>query len=287
MSKAAKQLILTGASGFIGSRLQQKLREEKRPFFAFPDSLDLRCTTPEIPGGEGFTVVHLAGLTPQTGLSPGEIFAGNFRMTANLLKALGNSGVSRIVYANTNGYAPAGGKPIGEEHPLELTSAYQLSKYLGEQMLLDFGAARGITTVSLRFFNIYGPGQQEPFLVPYLINRVRDGEPIVLKQPEARRDYVYLDDAVTALILALDVPPEIGGTFNIAAGDAHSSREAAKIVMRLANREVPVRQPDTPPSGPLPDDRIDISRARSVLGWSPHTKFEEGILNLLSQAQTS
>ena len=271
-----KRILVTGHSGFVGSRLLPALKGRGFEVLTFPETLDLSLAPPPRPAGRLDTVVHLAALTPQTGKPEEEISSVNIRITRNLLESLSGGGTGRIVYLNTNGYGIPRYLPVDENHPLQLSSGYHESKYAGEEMVLAFAAQEKIRAVSLRLFNPYGPGQREPFLVPAIIGAIRRQRPIELKEPESRRDYVYVDDVVAALDSCLEADLPKRAVYNIGSGEARANREIAEILREIAGSDSPVRDVGGPGRKTY-EIRADISRAARELGWIPRVGIRRGL----------
>jgi len=271
-----ERILLTGHSGFVGSRLLASLRTRGFEILTFPETLDLALAPPPRPESTPDAVIHLAALTPQTGKPEAEIGSVNTRITRNLLESLAGGGTGRIVYLNTNGYGIPRYLPVDEEHPLQLRPGYQESKYAGEEMTLDFADREKIRAASLRLFNPYGPGQREPFLIPAIIGAIRRNRPIELKEPESRRDYVYVDDVVAALEACLEADLPKRAIYNIGSGEARSNREIAELLRGIAGSDVPVRDIGGPGRAAY-EVRADISRAGRELGWTPRVGIREGL----------
>ena len=133
----------------------------------------------------------------------------------------------------------------------------------------------------IRPFNIYGPGQDDRFLVPGIIRQVLDGREVVVDALAPRRDYVYVDDLVDALVLSYSRSP-IGLTvLNIASGHSLSVGDVIAVVQHAAGTNLPVFTRDISRPHELADVVGDPSRAQQVLGWRPATSIEEGMSRCL------
>ena len=186
--------------------------------------------------------------------------------------------------------APLAPRPTDEEKPLDPTSIYALTKADQEKMVLQVGAAYGISSVALRFFNIYGPRQalSNPYtgVAAIFSARLLNGEPpLIYEDGGQRRDFVSVHDIVQGLLLAAEKEAAVGKAVNIGSGRAVSVREVADTLASVMGSEVEPRVTGKYRVGDIRNCFADISLAREVLGYEPRVSFEAGMQELVGWLQ--
>jgi dTDP-L-rhamnose 4-epimerase len=180
--------------------------------------------------------------------------------------------------------------PTDEGKPLDPTSIYALTKADQEKMVLQIGAAYGIPSVALRFFNIYGPRQalSNPYtgVAAIFSARLLNGQPpLVFEDGEQRRDFVSVHDIVQALLLAADEEAAAGKAFNVGSGRGVSVREVAETLARVLGSDIEAQVTGKYRVGDIRHCFSDISLAREVLGYEPRVTFEQGMEELVAWLQ--
>ena len=160
-------------------------------------------------------------------------------------------------------------------------SPYALSKYVGERYCQIFTWIYGLETVSLRYFNVFGPRQnphsQYAAVIPIFIKSYLQGiPPTIFGDGEQSRDFTYIDNVVEANLLAADAEGVAGEVFNIACGSRTTINELAKIIAEIVGSDLkPVHGPPRP--GDVRHSQADISKARRMLGYEPKVSLIEGL----------
>jgi len=306
---ARANVLVTGGCGFIGSHLVRhllaagasritvvdSLRSGRRPNLAghAPDvpvvPFTLGVDAPERlrPHLRGVDYVfHLAALKHNTaGVSSGELLAANVDGTCALLELAADEKVRKVVFASSvYAYGRAAGPPLVESEPSPAVTVYGISKLCGELLLEHFRRQRGLHSVALRYFFVFGPGQaagagREP-VIPGTLRRLLRRESPVLRGDGAQvLDYVYVDDVCRATLAAL--APETGGVvLNVGSGQGVAVRELVEAMIDIAGRRLPVAH--EPADDTAATSRVaDISRIRGLLGWSPEVSLPEGLRRTL------
>lgn len=290
-----RRVLVTGSSGFVGSRLCAALQAAGAEVAGLTseggDEAGLRVFTADIAASSPLraalaafrpeTVVHLAGLSHvgESWKRPGDYLRVNFGGTRNLVRLAGDAQVIFASSAEVYGAVPAAEQPIGEERPPEPRSPYAMTKACAEQVALDYGA------VVVRSFNTLGPGQASIFALPSFAAQLRaiargEAEPVLrVGDLSPRRDFLHLDDAVAGY-LALVARGRRATVYNLASGEAHSIGEVLARLMAIAGVEAEVRRDESrvrPIDVPLLQG--DGQRLRD-LGWAPRRSLDEALADL-------
>ncbi len=301
----SSRVLVTGGAGFIGSHIVRGLLEEKYEVSVLDNFLtgkrqniseiadelevihevdirDLDACREAVLGVD--VVLHQAALpsVPRSIKDPLLSNEINITGTLNMLIAASESGVGRFIFASSSSvYGDTPTLPKVETMPTHPLSPYALQKLVGEQYCRLFAELFGMETVSLRYFNIFGPRQdpksQYAAVVPLFITAVKDGEPAtIFGDGEQTRDFTYVQNVVEANRLAIEAGSLQGQAVNIACGDRFSVNYLLKSLEKAAGRKA--KRTDTDPrSGDVRDSQADISLARELLGYEPVVGFEEGL----------
>ena len=206
--------------------------------------------------------------------------------TLNLLTASVDLGVERFVYASSSSvYGETPTLPKVETMPLRPISPYAVSKLTGENYCKVFARVYGLTTISLRYFNVYGPRQMAgPYsgVIPSFTKKALWGEPpIIFGDGTQTRDFTHVKDVVQANLLCLKQAVEGGEVFNVGSHEQTSLNELAKLVCNLTGRDdlEPIHQP--PRGGDISHSYADISKITRVLGYKPSFNIESGLAQVV------
>jgi nucleoside-diphosphate-sugar epimerase len=206
----------------------------------------------------------------------------NVTATLNLLESSRKAGVRRFVYAaSSSAYGDTEVLPKKEEMPANPLSPYALQKWVGERYCKLYHELYGLETVSLRYFNVFGPGQ-DPYseysaVIPKFITKLLAKEAItVYGDGEQSRDFTYIDNVVDANLLALRAPNAPGEVCNIGCGQRVTLIELIRILEELLGVQAHVIYAAAKP-GDVRHSLADITKAARVLGYVPKTEIEEGL----------
>jgi len=301
----AKYLV-TGAAGFIGSSLVRVLLERGdevrgvdnfstgkpeniaevrgRIDFREADILDLAAMHKACEGID--YVLHQAAIpsVPKSILDPLGSNAANVDGTVNLLVAAREAKVQRVVYAaSSSAYGDTPTLPKREEMPPNPISPYAVAKLASELYMVSFYRCYGLETVCLRYFNIFGPRQDpsSPYsgvLAKFSMQMLRGEQPTIFGDGETSRDFTYIDNAVSANLLACSAPAAecAGQVFNCATGRRITLNETFAALKDLTGYKGSV-QYAAERSGDIKHSLADISEAQKRLGYKVLVSFEEGL----------
>jgi len=215
-------------------------------------------------------------------LYPREYNATNVGGTVSLIQAVRDAGVRRLVFTSSGAiYGEQPDERVREDAIPNPGSPYAVSKLAAEYYVNTIGALWGIDTVILRVFNAYGPGQplraSHPPVVPAVVRQALSGGSIIVHgDGHQQRDFVYVDDVVSALIAAATAPNLNRLIINVGSGIPTSINELVATVGRVIGKElIPLRV--TAESGGVSRLCADLQRARERLGYAPKVSLEEGI----------
>jgi NAD dependent epimerase/dehydratase len=302
-------VLVTGADGFIGSHLTERLVAEGARVRAFcrydsrgsagwldevppatrealdirwGDIRDARFVERAVAGVE--VVFHLAALIaiPYSYVAPESFIDTNVRGTLNVLEAARSAGVRRLLQTSTSEvYGTPDELPIRETHPLQAQSPYAASKVAADQLALSFQRSFDLPVVVLRPFNTYGPRQSERAVLPTMLRQLLAGRrEIRLGRLDTRRDLTFVSDTVDGFVRAASAPGIDGRTIQLGTGRSESIGELFAMACRMLGLDaVPVTDPDRlrPDASEVLVLESDPSLARSLLGWGATTSLEDGL----------
>jgi nucleoside-diphosphate-sugar epimerase len=296
-------VLVTGGAGFIGSHLVDGLVERGHSVRVLDDlfsgsaddvngaaELVIGSTADEalVRGAvEGAEVVfHLAAhrAVLRSVEEPLATDTANVHGTLTVLKAATDSGVRRVVYASSSSvYGGADQLPTPESAPTIPRSPYAVTKLVGEHYCRVFAELYGLETVSLRYFNVFGPRQRPDSayaaVIPLFIQALLARQPpTVHGGGHQTRDFTYVSDVVAANFAAVASPVEAcnGRAYNVAAGESHSLLDLLSILEQILGRDVdPVHT--GPRAGDIPHSRADPTAAHRDLGFRCDVDFKDGL----------
>ncbi|WP_310354355.1 NAD-dependent epimerase/dehydratase family protein [Paraburkholderia strydomiana] len=303
IAASTKRCLVLGGGGFIGSHLTRALLEHgyyvrcferphtgascaqaiEHPNFElfqgdFVNPLDLACAL------EGVDVCfHLVSTTlpKSSNADPAFDVETNLLGTVRLLTQAVKSGVTKVIFVSSGGtvYGVPQAVPVPETHPTNPVCSYGIAKLAIEKYLALFHQQHGLDYAVLRLANPFGEGQRAESgqgAVAVFLGRILRGETLeVWGDGSVIRDYIYIEDVVTALLLSIDLKGS-ERLFNIGSGRGHSINEVLDVLERTVGQPA-IRRYRPGRSFDVPASVLCIESARRSLGWSPKVDFEEGV----------
>lgn len=279
------KILITGATGFIGKALASRLKALGRdvvPASSADGDIASRDTLTKFAQQDITHIFHLAGKTfvPDSWDNPQAFYQTNVLGTINVLEFCKKKHIP-VTYVSAYVYGHPDRLPIGEESAIRPSNPYALTKRLAEEICEFYASAYDLPVTTIRPFNVYGTGQAENFLIPAIISQtLGSGENIIVKDLAPKRDYVYLEDLVTALLATLDKPSKYR-VYNIGSGASLNVQEIIDIIQGIAGTRKKIVCGNEVRTNELMDVVADITRAERELGWHPETSFRAGIENII------
>jgi nucleoside-diphosphate-sugar epimerase len=297
--------VVTGGGGFIGSHIVENLVRQRNAVVKVIDDFstgkrenveafknDVEIIEADIADTKNLAqflkgadyVIHQAAIpsVPKSILDPLKSHNANVNGTLNLLLACRDAGVKRVVYASSSSlYGDSPTLPKSEGMMPNPLSPYGAQKLFAEMYCQVFTKAYGLETVSLRYFNVFGPRQdstsQYSGVLALFIPAVLQGRrPTIYGDGLQSRDFTYVQNVVEANLIACKVPGVGGQVFNVACGDRITVNSMLHQINKIVGVDIsPVYA--EPRSGDIKHSQADITRAREHLGYEPKVSFEEGL----------
>ena len=300
--------LVTGGAGFIGSHLSEELvRRGER--VRVVDSLitGKRANLAHIPGVEFIEgdladldvargaaagvdyVLHQAAIpsVPRSVSDPITSNRANIDATLNILVAARDAGVKRLVYAgSSSAYGDQPTLPKREDMPTRPLSPYALQKLVGEQYLALFTKLYGLDTVTIRYFNVFGPRQDpsSPYsgvISLFISALVEARQPVIYGDGEQTRDFTYVANVVDGVLRACHAPGLAGEMMNVATGGRISLNELLRTLCELLGVQTQAVFKEGR-AGDVRDSQADISRAKALTGYVPSVGLREGLERTLA-----
>jgi len=314
MSLQGKKVLVTGATGFIGSHLVQRLVQQGAQVRAMshyrsdPSLHNLAYLAPDERAGleiirgnvedpffvrtavAGCDVVfHLAALIaiPYSYVAPASYVSTNITGTLNILEACRSEGTPRVVHTSTSEtYGSAQYTPIDEKHPLVGQSPYSASKIAADKLAESYYCSMELPVVTIRPFNTFGPRQSARAVIPTIISQLAAGVPeLKLGSLSPVRDFTYAGDTADGFIAGALAPGVEGGLYNLGVGKGITIGELALTIMELMNVDVPLTE-DTQRVRPGKSEVMalisDNRKAKAELHWEPRVSLQEGLMRTIA-----
>lgn len=302
-----RTVLVTGAGGFIGSRLCERLIETGASVRAFvrynsraeigllkllPAEIlqrieiirgDLRDFSAVEQAAKGTDAVfHLGALIsiPYSYVHPVETVQTNVIGTMNILEACRKVGAKLVHTSTSEVYGTALRVPIDEDHPLQGQSPYSASKIGADKLVESYYRSFNVRSITIRPFNTYGPGQSNRAVIPTIITQALAGNVVRLGNLDAIRDFTYLDDTVEGFLLAGQAGLWDGETYNLGSGQEISIGAIAELIFRIMGKQPEILiEPNRlrPEKSEVMRLISDNHKAKKSFGWQPKVGMEEGL----------
>ena len=308
MNWKGKKILVTGAGGFIGSHLTERLVElgaQVRAFVRYNSRNDwglienlpvhIRNELEVVAGDlkdsgavrnavkDTEIVFHLGALIaiPYSYINPGDVVQTNVIGSLNILNASKEHGVEKVIHTSTSEvYGTALYVPIDEKHPLQAQSPYAASKIGADKLAESFHLTYNLPVAIIRPFNTYGPRQSARAVIPTIITQALSKDKVRLGATHPIRDFNYMEDTVEGFIKVAESPKSVGEVINIGSGQEISIGDLADKIVSLIDRDVEIVS-DTARFRPEKSEvnrlLADNSKAKELLQWEPKISMDEGL----------
>ncbi len=298
--------VVTGAAGFIGSRLTARLLAaghqvvgvdcftdyyprwikernlallQGSPSFRFRaedlNTMDLKAL---FDGAEAvFHLAAQAGVRASWGESFDNYIANNVRATQRLLETAKEGPLGRFVFASSSSvYGQTPDLPMRETGPVQPLSPYGVTKLSAEQLCVLYNRNYGVPVLALRFFTVYGPGQRPDMAFHRFFQALAEGREIpVYGDGNQTRDFTYVDDIIAASLAAVD-RGRPGEVYNVGGGHRERLADVIEVMADVAGRAARIAHSEAQ-KGDVPDTFADIRKAQAELGYAPRTPLRDGL----------
>lgn len=283
-------LAITGSNGFLGKYLVNEIRI-KNPEIEI-QSIDIDSgvnilNTNDLKKITKFDcIVHLAAKSfiPDSFKNPVDFYYANTMGTLNMLE-LCRKYNAKMVFLSSYVYGMPDYIPIDENHPIKAYNPYGQSKLICESLCQGYNRDFNIPITIFRPFNIYGIGQNPSFLISSIFSQINSGKRIIkLKDPYPKRDFIYIDDVVSAIISSLNSGSIYNNIYNICSGQSYAIREVTEIIKSefSENLEFQFDKNDIR-KNEVNDTKGDNNRIKKELNWKPQFNLYEGIRDMFNK----
>ncbi len=281
------KILITGATGFIGSYLTKKLSGLNIEFIPLSSKTDIRNRN-ELNQfkDSGIThVIHLSAknFVPDSWTNPNDFFEVNVGGTMNVLEFC-RANEAKLIFISSYIYGPPQYLPINEIHPVNVFNPYALSKKLAEECCQFYSENYNINCCIIRPFNIYGPNQNDQFLIPLILKQVLFKDKIEIMDITPKRDYIYIDDFIDSIISLLPLNAKFE-VVNVGSGKSYSVKEIIDIAQGIVKTHKEIISKNEIRKNEIPNVEADISKIKKLTNWQPKTDIYKGIGLFLSHLQ--
>lgn len=277
---------VTGSNGFVGIHLIEFLRDY------------IKCEIVEISKKNGFDIlnsktlfeindidilIHLAGKSyvPDSYLNPFEFYQNNVSGMINILELCRRNN-AKLIFASSYLYGEPNYLPIDENHKIVSTNPYAETKLISEQLCSSYSKYHGVKCCVLRIFNLYGPKQNEAFLIPKIIKQASTGM-VSLGDPSPKRDFLFIEDLT--ILFGLIINNQFNFSyeiFNVGFGKSYSIQEIIENVRKNYGKDFSVDYTFEKRIGEISDTLCNNNKVKSVFGWDPKINLETGIYKIIN-----
>ena len=277
------RIAVTGASGFIGSYLVSQLKKLDHSVveISLDQNHDLTVWESVKDIKPCDAIVHLAAKTfvPDSFDNPRAFYHINNTATLHALE-LARVWNARVIYMSSYFYGSPQYIPVDENHPLSPHNPYAQTKYISEELCRGYSRDFDLTVISLRLFNIYGPGQKGSLLIPEILNKIKLGYEVILKDPRPKRDYIHVYDVISAIIASITSDAKGFDVFNLGTGYSVSVEELVEELKSISPIAFKTNFLHEYRKGEVLNSVADITKIKYRLGWKPNISLRDGLKTL-------
>lgn len=277
------KIAITGSGGYIGSFLKPALERNGQEVIPISRKNGFELgnwdQVKDIPQFD--VMIHLAARTfvPDSFSNPREFYLDNTTFTINALE-LARKWNAKFIYMSSYFYGPPKYVPVDENHPLAPHNPYAQTKWMSEELCKAYSRDFDIPVIAFRLFNLYGPEQSGNLLIPEIIEKIKYQSEITLKDPRPKRDYIHIEDVISAIKAGISYESAGFDMFNLGTGISISVEELVSTIQRHSPKPFHVNYTHEYRKGEVLDSVADINKIKTKLNWNPSISIDKGIKSL-------
>ena len=276
--------VVTGSKGFIGKKLCSRLKEEGHQVLELNKSHgDLTVVSLEdiVSEKDKEIIFHLASETfvPESWQYPEKFITKNILSTLSVLEYC-RKHKSSLVFLSAYIYGSQISLPVSEDAEINSSNPYALSKHLSEELCKSYSEMFDLNITIIRPFNVYGVGQNSSFLIPQIVDQIKERNFVEVQSFKPKRDYIHVDDVIEGIILSSKALSSLQ-IYNLGYGESFSVYQIIEIISEIIGRKIDSSEQDLPRNNEIKNVVADISKAKDKLGWKPKIKIKEGLREIL------
>ena len=293
-----KRVLVTGANGFVGRHLVERLArqndvialDKSANMTNFPERTKIvnadisdKGVIRKIVALKPDIIYHLAAISsiPFSVENPRLTIRVNADGTQNLLEAARLYDVKRFIFISTSQvYGIPKYLPIDEAHPINPNNPYSVSKAIGELLTEEYNSLYSLKTTIMRPFSMFGPQQETGFVVPTMITQAISADKIVLQNRSPIRDFLFIEDAIEALVAIIQNKDTIGKTYNLGSGEEISIGNLANNIKELVCPKKEIEYTNVERKVEIPKLTANTGKIKKI-GWKPKTTLKEGLIKTI------
>ena len=280
-----KKIAVTGSSGFVGKHLVNAFRQDWASVIQLDidNGFDLSKSYDIIKVPKFDVIIHLAAksFVPLSFESPFEFYYYNYLMTLNVME-LARGFDAKVIFISSYLYGEPEYLPIDEKHPLKPHNPYAQTKLICEKLCEGYNRDFKLPVVILRPFNLYGLGQNENFLIPSIIKQIKSGK-IELNDPRPKRDLLYIDDFVAAILKIIKYDFSNFDIFNVGSGASLSVEEIVNTIKNVMQSKAETVFKNIYRPNEVMNTVADNSKISKQFDWKPNIKFSKAIKMMMDR----
>lgn len=275
-----KKVLITGSSGFIGRHIAAKLKTQNIEVVEF-----CRKNHQDVTRAADFdklspvdTVFHLAAVSGYENSKENISLAYQVNVlgTINVLEYC-RKVKAKLIFSSTYVYGKPYEKFKKESDNLNPTTHYSFTKFLGEEMCRFYNRVFGVETLILRTANVYGPSQDEIYIVPVIATHLLNKKPLILTKPEVERSFIYIDDLVEAYIQLAQAKTLAGDAYNVGPDKPTALKELVALMIKISGTIPKISYSGKDRPSEADKNRIDTTKIKAAIDWQPKISLEEGL----------
>tara|TARA_B100000886_G_C20380060_1_gene473537 strand:+ start:379 stop:1239 length:861 start_codon:yes stop_codon:yes gene_type:complete len=277
---------ITGSNGWIGKYLKKKLKSVHSIVDLDPISRNLKSLPNEVPKScrNLDWILHLGSNTSiiKSFQDPFSLYQNNIVSTLSMLKLADLLG-SKFLLFSSYIYGDPIYVPIDEKHPVKPKNLYMDSKWVCENISRNISKNFNLPLITLRLFNIYGPGLKSGRLVSDLISNVKNMQDLIVNDPEPRRDYLFIDDLFNLIIKILYSDVMKSSVYNVGGGIPYSNLEIAKKILLISKSDLCLKVLNKRRKNDILNCVSNSDKVKKVFKWEPKYNIKDGLSILLNE----